>query len=351
VLVSALVVAGVWLSINVLFQLRGLLLLLLASLFISFAMEPAISRLTARGWRRGRAAGLVLAVTGVVVALLAWLFGRLMVGQVRELVVEVPDLTERTAQLIDERFDTDLQHTDVVAQLASAQGPIATLGREAAGDVVGIGASLFGLFLQLLSLVLFTYYFAKDGPRLRRWLSDLLPAERRQRMTVLSEIAIQRAGAYLAYRVILAACSSVAHTLAFVALDLPSPVALGVWVGLISQFVPTVGTYLAATLPLLVAIPEGLTPFLVVLAFIVIYQQVENYLLAPRLSAATLHIHPAVGFGSVLAGAALFGPVGAVLAQPVVAVLQGFAATFTKGEDTQRRSAVDGGAATDGPQP
>lgn len=348
VLLSTLVVAGVWLSINVLDQLRGLLILVLVSLFISFAMEPAVSRLTARGWRRGRAAGLMLTLTAVVGALLAWLFGRLMVEQVHELVGEVPDLTARTSRLIDEQFNTDLRHTDVVAQLASTEGPIASLGREVAGNVVGIGASVIGLFVQLLSLILFTYYFAKDGPRLRHWLNGLLPVDRRHKMNVLTEIAVQRAGAYLAYRVILAACSSVAHTLAFVALGLPSPVALGVWVGLISQFIPTVGTYLAATLPLLVAIPDGLTTFLIVLGFIVIYQQIENYLLAPRLSATALHIHPAVGFGSTLAGAALFGPIGAILAQPVVAIVQGFAATFTERDDVLQRSTVEDGSATDG---
>jgi predicted PurR-regulated permease PerM len=114
----------------------------------------------------------------------------------------------------------------------------------------------------------------------------------------------------------------------FVALGLPNALALGLWVGVISQFVPTVGTYIAAILPVLVSLTDGLRTSLLVLAIIIAYQQVENYLVSPRLSRRTMHVHPAVGFGSVIAGAAILGPVGAVLALPIVAIIQSFAGTY-----------------------
>jgi predicted PurR-regulated permease PerM len=98
---------------------------------------------------------------------------------------------------------------------------------------------------------------------------------------------------------------------------------MALWVGLVSQFIPTIGTYLAGALPVIIALVEG-EPIkaLVVLIVVVAYQQVENYLVAPRITRTTLEIHPAVAFGSVIAGAALFGITGALLAIPVVATVQ-----------------------------
>jgi predicted PurR-regulated permease PerM len=110
----------------------------------------------------------------------------------------------------------------------------------------------------------------------------------------------------------------------------PYALALGVWVGLVSQFIPTVGTYLAGVLPVLVALAADPIDALWVLVFIVIYQQLENYLIQPRITATTMQLHPAVAFGSVIAGAALLGAVGAFLSIPVAASLQAFLTTYVR---------------------
>jgi predicted PurR-regulated permease PerM len=326
----ALVVLGVMLVAQLLDQLRGLLVLVVMSLFLAFAMEPAITRLTARGWRRSRAAGLAMLVTAVALALFVWLLGRLLVDQVRELAEGLPDFADEATRVIDERFGTDLRDSDVVKELTSTDGPLPSLGRELAGGAIGIGASLLGLLFQLLTLVLFTYYLAKDGPRLRDWFCSFLPAHRQAEVVRLYDISVHRAGAYFGYRLTLAAISAVVHAGAFLLMDLPSAVALGVWVGIVSQFIPTVGTYVAAVLPLLVAVGEGWQEFLIVLVLVVVYQQVENYVLSPRLSAKAMNIHPAVGFGTVIAGTTLLGPVGAFLALPLVAIVQAFLATYIR---------------------
>jgi len=323
-----LVVVGVLVAIDLIGQLRGLLILVLTSFFIGCAMEPSVNRLAARGWRRSRATGLVfLGVLAVVAAFVA-IMGRLLVGQVRGLVEALPGFTREAAHQVDDHFGTDLSSSGVVAKLGGANGPIASLGQQVAGNAIGVGASVVGLLFQLLAVSLFTYYFAVDGPRLRRWLCTFLPPQRQRELLRLADIAVDRTAAYLNYRLALAALSTVFHTAVFVSLGLPNALALGLWVGVISQFVPTVGTYIAAVLPVLVSLTEGLRTALLVLAIIIAYQQVENYLVSPRLSRRTMHIHPAVGFGSVIAGAAILGPVGAVLALPIVAIVQSFAGTY-----------------------
>jgi predicted PurR-regulated permease PerM len=91
----------------------------------------------------------------------------------------------------------------------------------------------------------------------------------------------------------------------------------------VSQFVPVVGTYIAGILPLLLTVVDSPLRAGIVVAVIVIYQQLENFVVAPRVTAHTLEIHPAIAFGAVIAGAALFGPLGAVLGLPVAAMVQG----------------------------
>ena len=81
-----------------------------------------------------------------------------------------------------------------------------------------------------------------------------------------------------------------------------APVALALWVGVVSQFLPVVGTYLAAALPLVVALIDSPTKALVLLVFVLIYQQVENYVLLPRITARTMDLHPAIAFGAAIAG-------------------------------------------------
>ena len=95
------------------------------------------------------------------------------------------------------------------------------------------------------------------------------------------------------------------------------------WVGIVSQFIPVVGTYLAGALAVLVAVLNDPVDGVVVLVFVIVYQQVENYIFVPRVTAQTLELHPAVAFGTVIAGAAILGPVGALLALPVAAVVSG----------------------------
>ena len=173
---------------------------------------------------------------------------------------------------------------------------------------MGVSTSVLGLVFQTLAVALFTYYLTVDGPRLRYWLCTFMWANRQRELMRLSDIAIDRTSAYLSYRIALAMLSTIVHSLFFQSVGLPSAVALGLWVGVISQFVPTIGTYIAAFLPILVALTQDLRTTVAVVAFILVYQQIENYVISPRLGRRALKVHPAVGFGAALAAAAVLGP-------------------------------------------
>lgn len=145
------------------------------------------------------------------------------------------------------------------------------------------------------------------------------------------EIAVDKTSGYLYSRGLRALISAVARFIMLALLDVPYALALAVWVGVVSQFIPVIGTYLAAAMPMLAAFAGDLWYAVVVLVFVVVYQQFENYLIQPKLTSKTVDIHPVVAFGSVIAGTALLGVVDTLIAIPAVATLQTFFGAYAAG--------------------
>ena len=111
-------------------------------------------------------------------------------------------------------------------------------------------------------------------------------------------------------------------------IDVPYWLPLGIWTGVVSQFIPTLGTYLGGALPALLGFSSSTLDGVLVVIFVIVYQQVENYLLSPRVSNRTMDIHPAVAFGAVIVGGALAGALGALIAIPIVASIQAIIETY-----------------------
>jgi predicted PurR-regulated permease PerM len=110
--------------------------------------------------------------------------------------------------------------------------------------------------------------------------------------------------------------------------QVPYALALGAFTGIVAQFVPTIGTYIAGAVPVLVAFGASPVQGIATLIFILAYQQVENLTFEPRISAKAMELNTAVSFLSVLAGAAVLGPIGALLALPFVATVKAFLSTY-----------------------
>jgi predicted PurR-regulated permease PerM len=195
-------------------------------------------------------------------------------------------------------------------------------------NAVKLSVTVLGGLLQALSVLLFTFYLVADGPRLRRAVCSRLEPDHQRRVLDTWELAVDKTGGYLVSRGLLALLSAFFHWVVFQSLGTPAPVALAIWVGLISQFLPVVGTYVAGVLPVVITFIDSPRKALIVLVFIVVYQQIENYVFAPRITARTMELHPAVAFGAALAGAAVLGPVGAILALPAAAMATAIAGAW-----------------------
>jgi predicted PurR-regulated permease PerM len=307
---------------NTVQKLSSLALLLLVATFITLALEPAVNRLSARGMKRGSATGLML--VSLVVATLGFVaaMGTIVGQQVADLLANSERYVNDIVKIINDVGNTRIDPAEVNATISDPNGPVQKFILAQRDNAFKVSVQAVGALFQGFSVLLFAFYFIADGPRLRRVICSRLKPERQRAVLDAWELAITKTGGFLYSRALLAVLSAFFHWILFQSVGAPAPIAMALWVGLISQFIPVIGTYLAGVLPVLLTFIESPTKALIILGFIFFYQQLENYLFSPRITARTLELHPALAFGGALAGAAVLGPIGALLALPGVAMGQ-----------------------------
>ena len=310
-------------------KLRSLLVVLLVSLFLSFAMEPAVNWLARKGWKRGLGTAAVFVLFTALVAGFTAAMASVLADQISKLIDAAPGYLTEIERWSRDYLGLEISTGDLRDQFTAGGSAASTLGG-LAGNLVTVGSTAANVLVQMLTVVLFTFYLVADGPRVRRLVCSALRPERQAVILRGWELAIDKTGGYIYSRTLLAVVAFGVHWAAFAIIGVPFPLALAMWVGVLSQFVPVVGTYLAGVLPLLIALLDEPISALWVGIVVLAYQQVENYLLAPRVTAHTMNIHPAIAFGSVLVGAALLGSAGAFLAVPAAATIQAFVSTYIK---------------------
>jgi predicted PurR-regulated permease PerM len=289
--------------------------------FISLAMEPAVSRLSGR-MPRGAATALVMVAGALFGVLFVVAFGSLFVEQAAQLLQVLPSVIEGTLDWLNRRLGTDYEASDLLDAIRLSPEEVAGYAQNVLGGVLGLIGSVVGGVFSFFAIALFTFYLSADGPRLRLWLAHRMPQRLQRLFLSVWDLSVIKTGGYVAARLVLAAINATLSALVFLIIGMPSWLALGLWTGLVAQFVPTIGTYISIALPVLVGLASP-KPWVGIAALVwaVLYQQVENLTLEPRISARAVNLHPAVAFASVLLGSALFGVAGALLAIPVTAML------------------------------
>jgi len=224
-----------------------------------------------------------LAIAGI--ALLSFIVGTALAEQTTSFVNDAPTLIDDLEDWLQRNIDEDIELTQVRDQFLNDDG----LGEQLTGfadNVVGLGATVIGVVFNLFTIALFTFYLTADGPRLRRTICSRLRPDRQRRILGIWDLAIQKTGGYILSRTVLASISALVTWIAFSIIGVPFPLALAVWVGIVSQFVPVVGVYIAGALPVILTLLESPTKALWALVFMVAYQQFENYLAQGIISAS-----------------------------------------------------------------
>jgi predicted PurR-regulated permease PerM len=254
----------------------------------------------------------------VFVVAIATLVGQ----QIADLLGHRDRYVTKTVKFINDLSGSHLNPDKIIASIQRPDGPVQKFIKSQQGKVVDLSVTALTFIVEAFSVLLFTFYLVADGPHLRRAICSRFPVERQRRVLDGWELAIEKTGGYIYSRVVLGGLSAVFHWVAFAIIGVRAPLALALWVGVVSQFLPVVGTYLAGALPVLVAFLDSPGEALVALICIVLYVQIQDYVFLPRITRRTMKMHPAIAFGSALAGAAVLGGVGAVLAIPAAAMLQ-----------------------------
>jgi predicted PurR-regulated permease PerM len=328
------VLVGAYVAVAVVQALRGVLLILLVALFLSFAMEPAVQYLARRGWRRGLATGAVFLATLLGAGVALRILVPFVIGQVSALVGAIPvSLDELNRMLARLPFGIDLEarpellrEATAFAEDLSAQARDVALG--AAGNVVNLGATALGVVARALAVLLIAFYIISDGPRWRQTLARPLPPARQREMLAIWELAVSKTGGYIYTRLLIGGVSLVVHLIALLVIGVPDALPLAVWMGLLTAFIPLIGVPIGGILLLVAALVHDPVAALWLLIVIAVYQQIENYVLGPKVQAHVMDLHPAVAFVSVAAGATLLGFVGVLVALPAAAITKALLSTY-----------------------
>ena len=324
----------------------GVIFTVLMSWFFALAMAPAVERLSKR-MRRGLATLIVMG--GVALFLVAFFaaFGALLVDQIIEIVESLPALAAQALEWFNQTFGQSYTAEELLAQVNLDEEALKQIAADAAKGIFGFAVSLIGGVFGLFTFALIAFYLSADGPRLRRYIASMLPTQSQSVFLNVWDITADKTGRYVAARAILAAVNSFFSGIVFAVIGLPYWLPLALWTGIVAQFVPTIGTYISIILPVIVGLLSG-NPWLgvIVLIYALIYQQIENLTIEPRISAKAVDVHPAYGFVAVLLGASLFGVAGALLAVPVGAMVLALVQIYVK-----RHALIEDTTAADPPAP
>ena len=320
---KVLVVAiAVWALLSVISIARGVLVWVLISLFLALALNPLVDFLQRRGIRRrGLAAAATYAIVLVLVVAVGATFVPTLVAQVNDFVERVPDyVAEVTAGegrlgFLEERY----QVSQRVREAVDEQGAGGLIG--VTGVAVEVARGVVNAIVATVTIAFLTFFMLLEG---RGWLDRLyalVPGPSRERWRGVGRDVYRTIGGYVAGNLLISLIAGVTSTLVLLLAGVPYAVALGLIVALL-DLIPLAGATLAAILVSTVAFIDSTLAGFIVLAFFLVYQQLENHVLQPVVYGRTVQLSPLAVLIAVLIGAELAGVLGALGAIPVAGTIQ-----------------------------
>ncbi|MDT0529971.1 AI-2E family transporter [Micromonospora sp. DSM 115977] len=312
--------AGVLLAYALYLGLRnaaGILVLVVIALFLAVGLHPAVVRL--RSW--GLPHGLAVAVVALTVVLLlcGGLFALVppIVTQTGQFIEQLPSYLEALRR--NETVNDLVERYDLMERVQSAANAD-TVG-QALGGVLGGAQLIFGTVFRGLTVLVLTIYFLAYFDRLRDLGYSLVPRSRRERVRLIGDEILTKVGAYMVGALSIAVLAGVSTFVFALIVGLPYPFALAVVVA-VTDLIPQIGATLGAVIVSLVGFATDLPVGIACAVFFLIYQQVENYLIYPKIMRRSVSVNEVAALVAALLGVSLLGVVGALIAIPAVAALQ-----------------------------
>jgi predicted PurR-regulated permease PerM len=313
-------VVGTLILVVAAYRVRNVLLLALVALFLAIGVDPAVRRIHVWGLNRGAAiATILLGVLLVFVAFVVLLLPPL-IRQILAFAGDVPRVVQNVAEE-NPRVLRFIEDNDVPARLEQAVADIPGAIGGSLGSVLGVAGSVASAIFNAVTVAILTIYFSVGLLNIHEGAVKLVPRSRRERVVPLLNRVLEKIGGFIAGQVAVALIAGIAAGVFLTIIRVPYSVALGMFVAfaaLIPLIGATLGAIPACAVALLASIPQGL----LAIAFFVVYQQVENVLIAPRIMTRAVDISPAAVLLAALIGGSLLGFVGALMAIPTAASIK-----------------------------
>jgi predicted PurR-regulated permease PerM len=293
--------------------------LILIALFLATGLNPAVEALRRRKMSRSAAVSVIFTSVILFVIFFAFVVVPPVVTQGTQLINNAPSLLQ------------DLMKNDTIAKLNDQFGLIDTLQTKLKsitsdgtllistfGGIIGVGKSVLSGFFTAMTILVLTLYFITSLPQAIDLGLSLVPASRRDRVGRLTHAIIARVGAFVGSQILIAAMAAVFVVILAYALGMPSPIAVGMIV-LVAALIPLIGHFIGCGIVTLIALTQSVWVGIIAFMAYVVYVQIENYIVTPRIMKRTLAVPGAVTIIAALIGSSRLGLVGGLLAVPVAA--------------------------------
>lgn len=308
-------------TLRALASASAVFILILISLFLAAGLNPAVLFFQNRGLRRGPA---VAAVMGSVLLFVATF-----------IAIAIPPLLEQGNQLIENapQLIRDLNNNAFINDLNNKYGVIDSLQSKideiikdgqfaitAFGGVIGVGKAVVSGLVSAITILTLTLYFLASLPQVIGIGLKFVPASRRDRVAKLSNAVISRVGSFVGGQTIIASLAAVFILIMGLIIGIPYAGPLSIIV-LVCGFIPLIGHFIGMSIVTLISLTASLSVAAIALATYIIYVQIENYVITPRIMKRSLAIPGLVTIIAALLGTSLLGLVGGLLAVPIAAAI------------------------------
>jgi predicted PurR-regulated permease PerM len=296
------------------------LLMILVSVFSVAVLSPVATAMERRlRWSRGLCSTVL--VLGILIVL-----GALVLVLVQAITDAVRGFSDDLPQILD-----DVRHNDLGDFVNGGSGFVDTLRDHAtditkgvgtvSGGIADVGVSAFGAVTLFFSVLFLTLFGLIDEPRVRDWIGGLMYHEKRERFLDVTDRIIHTTSRYMLGNLAISVVCATVYGLTALILDLPYPLALAMIAGIL-DLIPTIGATIAGIIIALVALSVSVEALIAFAIVMVVYQQIENYVLQPTIIGKAAQVSGFTVLASVLAFGALFGFIGAIIGVPIAAGLQ-----------------------------
>jgi predicted PurR-regulated permease PerM len=299
-------------------SIRGVLVQILVAFFIAAGLNPSVHFFERRGMRRPLAVLTVMLILLVAVALFLIAFVPVLTDQVKAISNSAPewlDSLQRNRRI--QQLDDQYQIIDKVKTYVTNGDFVSGIF----GGAVGVGLAVLGALAKAFVIIVMTLYFLAGLDQAKKAIYRLAPASRRDRVSKLGDRVIEGVGGYVSGAFIVAMCAGISSLIFLFVVGLGDYAVALAFVVTLLDVIPMIGATIGAVIVCAIGFATDPKTGLICVVFYIVYQQVENYLIYPRVMSRSVEVPGVVTVIAALVGASLLGVVGALLAIPTAAAV------------------------------